>query len=199
METDFVDFVIRKVKQRLENSSSQSLAHRWDHIHRVYKRAVKIAEIVDEKVDMEILKIAALLHDIDQPYNEKENHVKKSLSKAKKILKEIGCPEEKIKKVLKIISEHSSEDEKVPTSIEAKILFDADKLDGIEAIGIARVFIFCGQNGLTIKEAIDWYKNKIEKAIPKMQTEIGKKIAKRKLEYVYSFFKKFKEEEENLL
>jgi len=199
METDFVDLVIKKVKQSLKNNPSQSLAHRWDHIHRVYKRAVKIAEIVDEKVDMEILKIAALLHDIDQPYNEKENHVKKSLSKAKKILKEIGCPEEKIKKVLKIISEHSSEDEKVPTSIEAKILFDADKLDGIEAIGIARVFIFCGQNGLTIKEAIDWYKNKIEKAIPKMQTEIGKKIAKRKLEYVYSFFKKFKEEEENLL
>ena len=197
---NFVDLVIEKVKQALEKNQCQSVSHRWDHIYRVYRRAIKIAnEIKGENVNMEILKISALLHDIDQPYNEKQNHVKRSLSKAEQILKEIGYPEEKIKKVLNVISEHSSEDDKEPTTIEAKILFDADKLDGIGAIGIARVFAFCGQNGLTPKEAIEWYRRKIEKALPKMQTKVGKEIVKRELKYVYSFFEKFKEEEENLL
>lgn len=197
---NFVDLVFEKVKQALEKNQCQSVSHRWDHIYRVYRRAIKIAnEIKGENVNMEILKISALLHDIDQPYNEKQNHVKRSLSKAEQILKEIGYPEEKIKKVLNVISEHSSEDDKEPTTIEAKILFDADKLDGIGAIGIARVFAFCGQNGLTPKEAIEWYKRKIEKALPKMQTKVGKEIVKRELKYVCSFFEKFKEEEENLL
>jgi len=197
---NFVDLVFEKVKQALEKNQCQSVSHRWDHIYRVYRRAIKIAnEIKGENVNMEILKISALLHDIDQPYNEKQNHVKRSLSKAEQILKEIGYPEEKIKKVLNVISEHSSEDDKEPTTIEAKILFDADKLDGIGAIGIARVFAFCGQNGLTPKEAIEWYRRKIEKALPKMQTKVGKEIVKRELKYVYSFFEKFKKEEENLL
>lgn len=200
METDFVSKVIKKAKEILENNTVQSISHRWDHVYRVYRRAIKIAEKMENKdIDMEVLKISALLHDIDQAYNEKKNHVKRSLSKAEEILKEIGYPEEKIKKVLKTISEHSSENENEPETIEGKILFDADKLDGIGAIGIARVFAFCGQNGLTPKEAIEWYKKKIEKALPRMQTEVGKEIAERELKYVYSFFRKFEEEEKNIM
>ncbi|HDD45846.1 MAG TPA: HD domain-containing protein, partial [Candidatus Aenigmarchaeota archaeon] len=161
---NFVDLVIEKAKQALEENRFQSVSHKWDHVYRVYRRVIKMAnEIKGKGVDLEILKISALLHDIDQPYNRKQSHVKRSLSKAEQILKEIGYPKEKIKKVLSIISEHSSEDEKGPTSIEAKILYDADKLDGVGAIGIARVFAFCGQNGLIPKEAIEWYRRKIEK------------------------------------
>ena len=127
---NFTDLVIEKVKQTLEKNCSQSVSHRLDHLSRVCKRAIKIAnEIKGENIDMEVLKISALLHDIDQPYNEKQNHVKRSLLKAERILKELAYPEEKIKKVLNVISEHSSEDDKEPTTIEAKILFDADKLE----------------------------------------------------------------------
>jgi len=81
--------------------------------------------------------------------------------------------------VLEVISQHSSENKTKPSTIEAKILYDADKIDGLGAIGIARVFAFCGQNGMPPKKAIERYKKKINLAIPQMQTEIGKKLAEK--------------------
>ena len=197
---DNEELIIEIVKEELENSTAQSVAHHWDHIDRVYRRAIAIAvKINDEKIDMEILRISALLHDISQKYYNKENHVKKSINKASDILKKIKYPEDKTKKVLEVISQHSTEDNNRPTSIESKILFDADKLDGIGAIGIARVFSFCGQNGLTPQKAIEWYKRKIDIALSSVQTEIGKKILEKKLKYVFDFIDKFYDEEANVI
>jgi len=188
------------VKDKLKKSQNQSVAHRWDHIYRVYKRSIAIAELIkDENIDMELLKISALLHDIDQNYNNKRNHVVKSIEKSNQILKNINYPENKTKKILDIIAEHSTEDNSIPSSIEAKILFDADKLDGIGAIGIARVFAFCGQNNLTPKQAIIWYKKKINIALKSVQTEIGKEKLKNNLKYVNDFFDKFNYEEINVI
>jgi len=200
-EDKFVNQVIRKVRDILNNKLDQSVSHRWDHVERVYKRAIKLVEMIGESrnIDEEILKIAALLHDIDQPYNNKQNHVSKSLKKAEEILYELNYPANKIQKVLRVILEHSSEDNKQPSTPEAKILFDADKLDGLGAIGIARVFALSGQQGLTPSQAIEWYKQKIKKALPMMQTNIAKKIVERELAYVNSFFEKYKKEEEKLL
>ncbi len=198
MQKSIIMQVHQKVKEIFDNTSKQSVSHRLDHAERVYKRAIKLAKLLNEKVDLEILKISALLHDIDEPYYEKKNHVTRSLKKATKILKNLNYPENKIQKVLKIIGEHSSEIIKHPTSIEAKILYDADKLDGIGAIGIARVFAFCGQQGLTPVQALEWYKQKIKKSLPLMQTEIAKDMAKREMEYVNSFFKKYENEEKSL-
>ena len=200
-ENKFVNQVIRKVQDMLSNKPNQSVAHRWDHLERVYKRAINLAEMSNKSQDIDIgvLKIAALLHDIDQPYNNKQNHVSKSVKKAEEILHEINYPTNKIQKVIKIILEHSSEDNKQPSTLEAKILFDADKLDGLGAVGIARVFSLCGQQGLTPSQAIVWYKQKIKKAMPLMQTNVAKQIVERELAYVNSFFEKYKKEEEKLL
>ena len=199
-ESEFIKKLKQRVTNVLQNKPEQSVSHKWDHVQRVYKRAIKMAEIInDKKIDIEKLKIATLLHDIDQPADKKNSHVIRSVRSAGKILREMNYPTEKIKMILDIISEHSSEDDKQPSTIEAKILFDADKLDGLGAIGIARVFAFCGENGLTPSQAIRWYKLKIKKALLMMQTEIGRSIVKRELEYVYSFLKKYEEEEKNLL
>ncbi len=202
MKANYLKIVNEIVKELLDNNKNQSIAHRYDHALRVYKRALKIAKLLKKqgyKINLEILGIAALLHDIDQPYYDKKGHVKKSLKKARKILEKIGYPKEKMEKVLEIISQHSSEVQNLPSSIEAKILFDADKLDGIGALGIARVFAFCGQRGLSIEEAIKWYKSKIKKALPLLQTEIAKKKAEKELRFVYYFIKKIKQEKENLI
>ncbi|HII06132.1 MAG TPA: HD domain-containing protein [Methanotrichaceae archaeon] len=189
-----------KVQELLEIETYQSVAHRWDHFERVRKRAHKLAlEICDDEIDLEILSIAALLHDVDQPYHDKKGHVAKSLEKADKILREVGYPEDKARRVLEAVKEHSSEDDSSPSSLEAKVLFDADKLDGLGAIGISRVFAFSGQRGLLPSEALEWYMAKIDRAIPMMQTEAGRMAGARDLAYVNSFFVRCREEEEALL
>jgi len=188
------------VRELFEIETDQSIAHRWDHLERVRRRALKLALRCREgEIDLEVLSMAALLHDVDQPYHDKKGHVAKSLEKAEKILRNLGYPEDKMQRVLEAIAEHSSEDDSSPSSLEAKILFDADKLDGLGAIGIARVFAFSGKLGLPPSEALEWYRGKIERAIPMMQTEAGRKAGAMDLVYVNSFFARYREEEDALL
>lgn len=153
----------------------------------------------DTIIDMVALEIACRIHDLDESYEGKKgDHVASSISEGEMLLRKVNYPEQRIRKILQIISEHSSENIKTPSSIEAKILFDADKLDGLGAIGIARVFALCGQQGLNIEETKKWYRAKIKKAIPYMQTEIGRDIVERDLKYTNSFLDKIEEEEAGL-
>ncbi len=187
-----------QIKQELENNPDQSLAHRYDHLERVHKWTLKIAkeiEKIDGKqflIDHCALSLAAILHDIDQPYDSKENHAELSAVKAGRMLRDLGYSRGTVKKVQGIIREHSSEDGNPPVTWEGKILFDADKLDGLGKIGVERVFTLCGQMGLSEAETITWYKRKIEKALPLMQTEIAREMGKKDLEYVLEFIDDFK-------
>ena len=178
---------------------NQSLAHRFDHLSRVQKRSLLIAEILEREqgitIDRYTLSLAAILHDIDQPFDDKESHAERSAVKAGEILDSLDLPHHIIEKVQKIIREHSSEDGKPPETWEGKVLFDADKLDGLGEIGIMRVFKLCGQMGLTPEETIEWYERKIQKALPLMQTDIAKKMGKDDFDYVIRFIEQFKKGE----
>ncbi len=191
---DYVQTVRLKV-MAISQSKSQCVAHRLDHLQRVLKYAEMIARHYPE-VDMEVLTLATLLHDIDHPRVNKRGHVGLSVKKAESILIEIGYPESKAQRVTKVISEHSTEniDDIKPSSIEAMILFDADKLDGVGASGIARVFSLFGQLGKTPLEAISWHRVKIDKAISNMCTDMGRKIFLERLEYVEEFLGKLEQE-----
>ena len=191
---DYFDAVLDKV-QILINNDNQSVAHRMDHIQRVLLNVCDIASYYPE-ADLEILKISALLHDVCQPFNRKEEHVKLSVNMARGILQEVGYPIERAEKVLGIISEHSTEclDVSRPTSIEAKILFDADKLDGLGASGIARVFALFGQRGMTPQEAVPWYLHKMKVAGENIQTEQGRRMAIARSRYVLDFIERIKAE-----
>lgn len=191
---DDIKELAKIVKNILSKSEDQSVSHRWGHVKRVYHNCLKIAKYYSN-VNYRILEAAALLHDIYQPYNEKKNHAVLSAQKAREILQSLNFNNDEIDKITQIIKEHSSENPDIkPSSIEAKILFDADKIDGVGAVGIARVFAFMGQNGFTPEQAISWYKYKIDLALPQLQTEIGYKMAKEKLAYVINFIKRFERE-----
>ena len=191
-----------KVRQALNKEMAsrpkQSLAHREDHVERVRKRALEMASIMEERegvaLDLESLEIAALLHDVDQPVHEKANHAELSAVRAEAMLRELGYPEEKIPFIATLVREHSSEDDSPPASLEGKLLFDADKLDGLGALGVARVFVFCGQYGVTPAEAAGWYHKKIAKALPKMQTTLAKELGQESLVFVLDFLKRFEKE-----
>jgi uncharacterized protein len=182
-----VERVTESVYQSL-NHSEQSVAHRADHIERVMLNARSIASTMKD-VDHELLELAVLLHDVNQPVGRKQEHVGLSIRTAEKILLDEGCTEERARQILEVIAQHSTEHIETikPTSNEARILFDADKLDGLGAIGIARVFAFFGQMGRPPFEAISWYRKKIALSLEHLQTDEGRKLFESRLGYVENF------------
>lgn len=126
------------IQNHFENEGS---GHDWWHIFRVRNLALKIAE--QEGGDLFIIEMAALLHDLD---DWKLNGDSKE-SKSKKWLNEIGVSEKETDRILEIIEQVSfkgAEVENNAISLEAKIVQDADRLDAIGAIGIARTFAYGG-------------------------------------------------------
>lgn len=120
----------------------ETTGHDWWHVVRVKNIAVEIAKI--EKADIEIVELAALLHDIDDwkfaNQTEKPN-------KAFLWLKELNFPQKQIETIIEIIDNVSYKGAGVDTpisSLEGKIVQDADRLDAMGAIGIARTFAYGG-------------------------------------------------------
>ncbi len=185
--SDLIQTISTAVKDRLERST-QSVAHRMDHLDRVMANARRIALTIPH-VDTELLELAVLLHDVDQPVGRKSEHVALSMGAAKDILTQSGCPEARAAEVLQIISEHSSEHVEVtpPSSLEAKVLFDADKLDGLGAIGVSRVFSLFGQMNGSITAAIAWYRKKIDVSLRHLQTNEGKRLCEERIPFVLGF------------
>ncbi len=118
--------------------------HGFDHILRVYPLAEKIG--LAEHADIPIVLAAVLLHDAKdpaEPAGERENHQHASAEFARKVLEGEGWQEERIEAVLHCIRSHRFRDHREkPATIEAKVLFDADKLDAIGAIGVARAIAY---------------------------------------------------------
>lgn len=115
--------------------------HSFEHIERVYHMAMKFARA--EGADLQIVGAAALLHDVEgsdpTQAGRAEHHTYSALF-ARHILEAEGLPEETIKAVQHCIRAHRYRDNlEPPSTLEAKILFDADKLDAIGAVGVARV------------------------------------------------------------
>ena len=116
-------------------------SHGFDHVERVYRLAIRIAERENE--DLELVKSAALLHDIartNELNGKKECHAEKGAEIAAPILKKFGYTSEQIKIITDAIKTHRYKKQINPTTMTGKILQDADKLDALGAIIIARVF-----------------------------------------------------------
>ena len=117
---------------------------------RVYRLAIQIAE--QENADMLIVQLAALLHDVDDVKLSPETHETKK--NAVRFMKNSGVDDKVIASVCKIIDEVSFAgiDSVVPSTIEGKCVQDADRLDAMGAIGIARAFAYGGSKGRRIHD-----------------------------------------------
>jgi uncharacterized protein len=126
--------------------------HGFDHIERVYRMAERLA--LAEGADLEIVHAAALLHDIEGSHpagDDRANHHFQSADIAAEILKNEGWSDERIAAVQHCIRAHRYRDDREPpATIEAKVLFDADKLDVLGAIGVARTIGYAVQAGQPI-------------------------------------------------
>ncbi len=120
-------------------------AHDFDHILRVLAIAERLAR--QEGADLEIVRAAALLHDIaraDEDETRGDDHAQMSADRARAILVARGMAPERAEAVATAIAAHRFRGDLVPQTLEGKVLFDADKLDSIGAIGIARAFAISG-------------------------------------------------------
>lgn len=123
-------------------SSLEGTAHSYAHVERVAKIAAILAE--QEKADRELVHTAALLHDIGYAVGEPHNETGARL--ARQILEQTtNLPEQRIEKTVKIILRHPIASRDKLETLEEKIVWDADKIDLLGVIGIARVFHWMGK------------------------------------------------------
>jgi uncharacterized protein len=217
-ETNF-----QKIQEIVEQELSCS-AHNMDHVLRVYNLSLHLAE--NENIDLDILKAAVLLHDIarvkeDNDPTGRTDHSVLGSEICVPILNGVNFPVEKIKHVQDCIISHRYRTGHTPQTIEAQILFDADKLDTIGAIGIARSFIWVGRNNAKIYSDVDIekyiednlggkingriqdktkhspqieYKTKLKYLAEKLHTDKAKEICKERTEYFENFLKRLEQE-----
>jgi uncharacterized protein len=196
-----------------------SVCHDWSHVERVKNLALYIGE--KEGADLQIVEVSALLHDIGRKQEfackgkntdgQKFCHAIEGAKEAEKILQEFGFEKDDIDNIVHCIETHRFRNEHIPETLEAKVLFDSDKLDSIGAVGVARTFIFAGHfntamyTGKEKEQVVDnknydftkddtavlEYEKKLKHVKDKMQTKTGKKIALERDKFMKDFFKRF--------
>lgn len=186
--------------------------HDFDHIMRVYRMAERLA--TEENADLEIVRAAALLHDAggSDPRDPevREKHHLHSAVFAEKVLREYNYSTDQIARIQHCIRAHRFRGgQEKPETIEAKVIFDADKLDAIGAIGVARALaysalagspfyyppseVFLSGSQLSEGEPHSSFHEhlfKLSKIKDRMFTESGKRIAARRHEYMDAYFAK---------
>lgn len=197
-----------KIKDYFEKGGS----HAFDHTERVYNLALKLSE--NKKMDLEVVKAAVLLHDIGRLKEDNKEikcHAEEGAKMAEEILKEMNFPEDKIKNVIHCIKVHRHSKGLKAETKEAEIIQDADRLDALGAITIARMFSTGGKLGkplhnsnIPFGEVFQGYKSystihgfysKILKIKPETFNTIeAKKIAKGRYKFVEKFVDEFLKE-----
>jgi len=168
---------IQRILVFVETFFRESGSHGLDHTLRVTRLCVEIGKA--EGADMQILIPAALFHDVARPL-EKETgipHEQEGARIAEEYLRSNGCDESRIRVISHAIRSHRYSTGTKPETPEAKILSDADKLDAMGAIGIARTFMQAGEHGNGIEDASDHIHEKLLNLRKLMYTDTAKEIA----------------------
>ena len=189
-------------------------SHHWDHTLRVHRLCQHIGQV--EGADLEVLEIAAYLHDVGRPFQDRSRgaicHAEKGSEMAREVLEHAPLSAEKKDNIIHCIRAHRFRGNSPPRTIEAKVLFDSDKLDAIGAIGIGRAFLFAGEVGArlhtpsvnpedtspyTVEDtAYREFRLKLMKVKNRLQTNEGRRLGLERHAFMEGFFKRFLEEYE---
>jgi uncharacterized protein len=187
-------------------------SHDWDHTQRVHNLCMHIGRV--EEADLEALEIAAYLHDVGRSYEDESKgavcHAEKGAEIARNLLAGYEIPDERKENIIHCIRSHRFRGNHQPRSLEANVLFDADKLDAIGAVGIARAFLFAGEVGAKLhnpyiqpedtepysEEDTGYreYKLKLSRIKDRMLTAEGRRMAQERHAFMEMFFHRLTEE-----
>lgn len=181
-------------------------SHDWEHTERVYALCMSIGR--EEGADLDVLRFAAVLHDVGRGFEDESKgricHAKKGAAIAREVLLKHGVDDGKVDEIVHCIECHRFRGGKVPISLEAKVLFDADKLDSIGAVGVGRAFLFAGEVGARLHNGdVDVLKTeaysredtayrefmvKLRKVKERMLTSSGRRMALGRHRFMVEFF-----------
>ena len=207
MQNELIARTAAYVKEKFENEYS---GHDWFHTLRVFRTATRIAEA--EGADLETVQLAALLHDVDDRKLSPETYEDKA--NARSFLSANNVDESRIDEICRIIGEISFAENCVPSTLEGKCVQDADRLDAIGAVGIARAFAYGGNHNRLMyhpdvkpnlnmsKEeyvnskstTVNHFYEKLFKLTDMMNTDTAKAIAKERDAYMRDFIAEFLDE-----
>ena len=206
---------LEKIQNEVQKIMDNDPAHDFLHIMRVYNNAELLCK--KEKIESELILTSVLLHDIIS-FKKSDPHSytssQKSALLAKQILKKNGYKYDEIETISNAIYDHSFSKHKIPDTIEGKILQDADRLDAIGAIGIARTFSVGGSENRQIYNAedpfcknripddkkwtVDHFYKKLLKIEKLMNTKTGKSVARERTLLLKLFLKNLRYEIRNI-
>jgi uncharacterized protein len=201
------------IEQARQFYSDDDPVHDFDHILRVLALAERIG--VAEGADMDALRAAALLHDVGRDEAEAvgRDHALVAAARAREIL--AGAPPDTVDAVVDAIMAHRFRSGPPPQSLEGRVLFDADKLDAIGAIGVARAFAYSGRAGRRLwapvsEDYVERWQNgavesgehtavhefvvKLSRLKEKLFTSEGRRIAEERHEVMARFFERLADE-----
>lgn len=187
-------------------------SHDWDHTQRVHNLCMHIGQV--EGADLEVLEVAAYLHDIGRSYEDASKggvcHGQKGAEMARELLAAYPVSDEQRANIIHCILAHRFRGDRPPETLEAKVLFDADKLDAIGAVGVARTFLFAGEVGAKLhnphiepqntepytEEDTGYreYKLKLSRIKDRMLTQEGRRLAAERHTFMEMFFDRLTEE-----
>ena len=165
--------------------------HGLDHSMRVYKNAMLLAE-TEPTADRFIVALSALLHDADDyKLFQTENN-----ANARNFLKSANVDPETTDRICEVINSvsFSKNRGKKPETIEGQIVQDADRLDAIGAIGIARTFAFGGKHNRSLESSIDHFHEKLLLLKDMLNTEKAKELAENRHRFMEQFLKEWEKE-----
>ena len=200
------DSLSKTLRELLVDSGA---GHDYDHTLRVMKNAEMLLEQIHE-ADGEVVRFAALLHDCARPEEHLSKgavcHAKRGAELALELLKKEKLPSDFCLKVAEVVRTHRYRDGILPQSPEGKIVFDADKLDSLGAVGLGRAFLFAGACGArvhnTAAEALNndaygpedtayrEYLVKLRHLPGAMLTSAGRRLGEERLKFMEHFFRR---------
>jgi uncharacterized protein len=201
LSPDYLESDEWKLIKNVEDYSKDRLntvAHGFDHTQRVFQNSLIIG--LTEHADLLTLLTAALLHDVGRDIEIAigADHADASAHEAKDFLKLVNFPAPKIKRVFEAIHGHRSSREGDQGFLESRILSDADKIDSLGAIGIARVFTFGGKINRDVQETITYFKKRLDKVMEQLHTDRGKRMAEERYNYCIDYLKRIENERTNI-
>jgi uncharacterized protein len=207
--------MIEKVREfAMQSLGEAPSSHDWDHTLRVWGLCMRIGP--KEGADPLVLQIAAYLHDVGRPFQDSSRgsvcHAEKGAAMASGLLAGLPLSPETRSNIIHCIRCHRFRGKDRPETPEAMVLFDADKLDSIGAVGIARAFLFAGEVGARLhnpdnrveetrpytREDTGYreFRLKLSKVRDRMLTSEGRRMAEERHAFMESFFARFLQEYE---